>query len=202
MSADQDRNPEYNAEPGIIIVEGSKYQQYMRQFEQHHGPMAGRQGPGNPYTYRPFPKMVYRAEHWDGVPRCMAAEPDSYLFKDPREFERAQVTAQKFTERCQRIVNNEQELQRAYEAGYRESPEEAVAYLRARDGEKSDAAARLNHEDRNITGPAKRERDAAEAKAHSEGHHLTEVKEQPRRRMSEESKAKMRATLAAKRQSA
>jgi hypothetical protein len=176
------KNREYNAEPGIIIVPGSKYQQYMTQFEQFQSKLTAGDAPGNPYVYRPFPKMLYRAEHWEGVPKCMAAAPDSYLFKDPREFERAEVTAQKFTERCQRIVNNEAEMRRAMEDGWRESPAEAVEYLRARDSAKSTAAAELNHADRNLSEPAKRERAEALAEAHARGEHLAEVPEKRRGR--------------------
>jgi hypothetical protein len=176
------KNPEYNVEPGIVVVEGSKYQQYMRQFEQFPSALSGRQGPGNPYTYRPFPKMVYKAERFEGKVACMAAPPDSYMFKDNREYERAVQMAEKFTERCQRIVNNEVELSKAYEAGYRESPQEAVDFVLGRDAKAAEAAAHLNYEDRNLTGPALEERKAEEAAAHARGEHLAEVPEKRRGR--------------------
>jgi hypothetical protein len=176
------KNREYNAEPGIIIVPGSKYQQYMTQFEQFPSKITAGDQPGNPYTYRPYPKMLYRAEEFNGKVCCMAAAPDSYEFKDPREFDRAQQAAEKFTDRCQKIVGNEAEHKRAMESGWRESPTEAVEYLLARNAARSEAAAHLAYEDRNLSEPAARERAEELAAAHARGEHLAEVPEKRRGR--------------------
>jgi hypothetical protein len=176
------KNPDYNMEPGVTIVEGSKYQQYMRQFEQHHSPLAGRQGPGNPYVYRPFPKMLYRAELFQGKVACRGIVPSPWEFRDPAHLRSAQEQADEFTKRCQRIVGNETEMQAAMESGWRESEAEAVEYLEARQRSRGDAAARLNYEDRNLPEPAQRERAAELAEAHSRGEHLVEVPEKRRGR--------------------
>lgn len=187
----QETDPRYNAEPGLVLIPGSNAQKEYAKFEQFHSKYTSAQfGPGNPYTYRPYPKMLYRAEHWNGKRACMAAPPDPTLFRDPREFERAQLAAEAFTARCQSIVNNEEERQRAMENGWRESPQEAVDYLKARDDGKFTAVGERNYEDRNMSDAAKRE--IREAEAAHDGH-LTEVPVKPLDRM-----AKARAAKAAK----
>lgn len=178
---DQERSPDYNAEPGIAIVPGSNLAREMAKHEQFPSKWtaAAMTGPGNPYTYRAVPKMVYRAERYNGQPACMAAPPDPYEFKDGREFERAEAASRKFTERCQLVVNDEREYQRAMESGYRESPKDAVDHLIARElGRNNETAHRL-HDDRNLSEPAKREAAAIEATADEP---LPEIPEQRRGR--------------------
>jgi len=174
----QESNPLWNREPGIVIVPGSNYAKEMEKYEQF--PSKYGQSPGNPYKYRPYPKMLYRAEHWNGVVACMAAPPDPIEFRDGREFERIEEASKRFTERCQRIVNDEAEHARATEDGWCESPDEAVMFLEARDRARSTAAAERNHDDRNMSGPAKREID--EAMAAVGGEHLPEIPEKRRGR--------------------
>ncbi len=169
----------YNREPGIAIIPGSNYAREMMKYEQF--PSAYGPNPGNPYTYRPYPKMVYKAEHYKGKVCCMAAPPDPHDFADPREYERADEGARRFTEKCQKIVGNEVERSQAFEQGYREHPDDAVAYLLGRDKSKSTAAAHRAYEDRGMSEPAKREIAAAQDAA--DGQHVAEVPEQPRKRM-------------------
>lgn len=178
---DQETRTDWNREPGIIVVPGSNYANEMQKFEQFpskYGP-----NPGNPYHYRPFPKMVYRAEEWRGQIRCMAAEPDPNEFTNPNEYNRAFEAARRFTERCQLVVRDEREYQRAAENGYRESPQEAVEYLQNRVAEQSRAAAERNYADRNMSEPAKAEAKAAVLEHFDEtGHQAAEIPEKPKRR--------------------
>lgn len=175
----QETEPTWNREPGIAVVPGSNYQQEMARFEQFPHDKWAFGSPGNPYTYRAFPKMLYRAERYEGNIACMAAEPDAYLFRDPRDYERAQIAARKFTERCQLVVNDEREMQKAMENGWRESPGEAVDALKAREAARSEAAAVRNYEDRNMSEGAKREiREALEGA----DEHVAEIPEKRRGR--------------------
>lgn len=172
-------HPEYNREPGIVIVPGSNYAKEMEKFEQF--PSKYGQNPGNPYKYRPFPKMLYRAQHYNGVAACMAAPPDSGEFKgSPDEYQRACEGAQRFTAKCQRIVNDEAEMHRAFEDGWREDPASALAVLEAKDNAKARATAERLYADRNMSEPAKRE--AAAAVAAVGGEHVPEIPEQPRKK--------------------
>lgn len=179
----QERDARYNAEPGIIITPGSAAAKEYAKFEQFYGSrLAPGEQPGNPYVKREFPKMLYRAEKYNGKVVCMAAPPDPAEFKDPREWERAEVAALKFTEKCQLIVRNETELSRAVESGWRMSPEEAVAHVHNVDNRISEATAIRNWEDRNMSEMAKRE--IAQAMEESGGEHQPEIKERRRRRKS------------------
>ena len=174
---DVEKDKNYNREPGIVIVPGSNYANEMMKFEQF--PSKYGDNPGNPYKYKPFPKMLYRAQLWNGAARCMAVPPDPSEFADPREYERTIDKARKFTEECQFIVKNEAEYQRARENGWCEGPLEAVEHLRAREAGKSTAAAERIYADRNMSEPAKREVATAVAEA---GEHVAEIAVKPVRR--------------------
>jgi hypothetical protein len=185
----QETDPSMNAEPGIALVPGSRFLHEVSKHEQFAGRYTqGTNGPGNPYVYRPFPKMVYRAEHWNGKVCCMAARPDPTEFKDTREAERAEVMAQHFTEKCQKTVRDETELARAMESGWRETPAEAVEHVLARDRAEADATAERNYQDRNMSAAARREVAEVEAAAGGEhqpeitGRKVAEAKDQRRRR--------------------
>ena len=188
---------DYNREPGIVVVPGSTYAKEMAKHEQF--PSKYGSTPGNPYTYRPFPKMVYQAQVWQGKVVCMATvEPNAYV--NPAEQLRAEEAARAYTERCQRTVNDQMEYQRALESGFRESPVEAVEYLEAKQRSIADAAAERNYADRNMGEKAKAEA-AAEVKRafNEEGSHLPAVPEKPiKRNHSEAMKAAWAKRKAAK----
>lgn len=167
----QERDPRYNMEPGIAIVQGSPYALEMQKFEQFPSKYGGT--PGNPYVYREFPRMLYRAQLYNGALTCMAAPPNPLEFADPREYERKDELARKFSESCTRVVNTEAEMQRAFEDNWRKTPAEAVAALEGREKSRADAAAHRNYEDRSMSDKAK-----AEIKAEAEargGEHIAEM---------------------------
>lgn len=174
-AVNQTTDPRWNREPGIAVIPDSNFAREVSKFEQFPSIWTAGSQPGNPYTYRPYPKMLYRAQHYQGKVCCMAAKPDEAEFKDPREFERAEEAARRFTDKCQLVVNDETERSRAMEQGWREDPDEAVSYLLGRDRAQGAAAAELNYADRGLTGGALKERQEALAEAHAEGHHLAEV---------------------------
>jgi hypothetical protein len=178
LPKNQEKDPLYNAEPGIAIVPGSNYQKYMQTFEQLPQSKYALGEPGNPYVYRPYPKMLYRAQRppKGGAFACSLPQPDAAMFSDPRDLERAEQVQRKFDASCQRIVGDETERSRAMEDGWRESPGDAVSYMEARETDRSTAAAHRNYEDRNMSEPAKREIEAAQAQTDG---HLAEV---PRKR--------------------
>lgn len=162
----QETRPDWNREPGIIITPGSNYANEMQKFEQF--PSKYGQNPGNPYVYRPFPKMLYKAFRRNGSLVCNATPPDPSLFNSPGEYARAEAEASRFTRECQMIVNSPEELSRAMESGWRESPADAVAHVKSVDRETSTAAAHREYEDRNLSEAAKRE--IATARAAHDGH--------------------------------
>jgi hypothetical protein len=115
-----------------------------------------------------FPAMVYRAmRRDDGVPTTGGT-----AFWD---------------QKCQLTVNDERELQRAYEGGWRDSPAEALEHFKSRENVKGEVAAIRAYEDRNMSDAAK-----TEAKAFESGsvEHAPEIPRAPkkgrRRRIDEE----------------
>jgi hypothetical protein len=148
----QEKDRRYNMEPGLIEVPGTPYAMEMAKFNK-------------PYQYRPFPKMVYRAERRNGKIACMESTPDRYDFRDDRTYMLAEESARVFTERCQLVVNDEREYARAMESGYRESPQEAIQHCHDREDAFSKEVAHRNYDDRNLSEKAKAEIAEAEAQA-------------------------------------
>jgi hypothetical protein len=171
----QETDPEFNMEPGLVLTPGSKEVREYARFEQFPSKYTVGTQPGNPWVYRPFPKMVYRAERYPGSGKlcCMAAPPDPSEFDDPKKAEHAQVMAQRFTDKCQLIVRDEVEYSRAMESGYRDSAAEAVAHAEARENRIATATAERLYEDRNMSERARRE--AEEVVAASGGQHEPEI---------------------------
>lgn len=149
----------------------------LGKFEQWPSPWCGK--PGNPYKYRPFPKMVYKAKQWMGKWSCHATVADAWEFKDPEERRVKEAYADDFNKACQRTVGNDEELQKAYEEGYRGDPVEATRYAEAREREVGNLAAERAAKDAKMSEPAQREAAAADEETHE---HLPEIPEQPVKR--------------------
>lgn len=118
-----------------------------------------------PYTFQPFPMMLYKAQDRpDGIPSV-----GEYL---DSVFGGVLGAAEAFTNRCQKIVQNEQELAAALEMGWRKTQKEAMALREAKDCARSTAAAHRAYEDRNMSEAAQAEARAVEQ---STEHHVAEV---------------------------
>lgn len=153
----QDRDPEYNREAGIAVIEGSNAQREMAKWEQFRSRWTGSGEPGNPYVYRPFPKMLYQAHRHKGALAVMAAPPDPSWFKDPQEYARAEAEGEAFNRKCQMTVNDENQYQRAMESGWRETPQEAMDFVKARESRIGDETAERLYRDRNMGEAARAE---------------------------------------------
>src|SRR5215475_7146566 len=109
--------------------------------------------PGRPYQYRPFPKMLYRAQQippgLPGAGKFATAVTDVPFFgyRNEDEWRRTQEAATHFTTSCQKVVEDERELSRAAEAGWRETPDEALAFAESRHKAAGQAAAERNWQD-------------------------------------------------------
>jgi len=139
--------------------------------------------PGNPYRYRPYPKMLYKAQQnpQSGKWVCSQDTPANFGFRTAEEWDRACQAAAAFTTSCQCIVNDETEHKRRRESGegWCESPQEALEWRQKLQDQIAEAAAVRNWEDRNMTDKAKDESAAAEADHFG---HLPEIPEKPKRR--------------------
>lgn len=119
------------------------------------------QGGMRPDSFQMFPKMVYRARRPDsGGP---------ILSVDPRD--------EKFSAQNQLIVNSESEWTKAKDNGWRDTPQEAIAYANSLEDAVSMAAAHRAHEDKRMSEKAKAEAAAADAET---AEHLPEIPEKRR----------------------
>lgn len=160
----QARDPRFNMEPALIEVPGTPYAREMAKFER-------------PYRYQPYPRMLYKAERRDGQIMCGAPEPKPWEFQAERAYLSAVESARRFTETCQAVVNSDSERSRFMEMGWRESPEEAIAFVDSREKAESQEIAHRNYDDRNLSENAKAEISAAESEA---GVPLAEIPEKRR----------------------
>ena len=174
----QETDPEYNAKPGMVKVPGSKLGLEMERWEQF--PSAWGNNPGNPYKFRPFPRMIFKAQKVNGKPHVMMPDPNRFEYKTRDEFKAAFDYKQRFDSECQRIVQSEAEFSRAMEDGWRASPDEAIQHVMGRDDMISRETAEREYRDQKMSEPARREIKAAKDAAGNE--HLPEIPETPVRR--------------------
>lgn len=111
--------------------------------------------PGYDPEQHPYPKMLYRAQHRPDGKRSVGEVLDSL-------FGGAAGSAEQWTTRCQMTVNDDVEKSRAYEQGWRDSPQEALEYLEARDNAASNATAERHASDLRMSEKAQREAAAAD----------------------------------------
>ena len=104
--------------------------------------------PGYDPAKNPFPKMLYRARHRPDGRRSVGEVLDS-LFPVQGAAGPMVVAgaAEQWTRGCQLTVNDEQEMQRAMENGWRKTPQEALDYLEASDNRVTVATAERHYSD-------------------------------------------------------
>jgi hypothetical protein len=175
---DQETDPTYNRKPGILKVPGSRLALEHEKFEQF--PSDWGKNPGNPYVYREYPKMLYKAQHFQGKRVCMSPPPDPLDWPTRDKYKAAVEAVRRFNESCTRVVKNEAEESRSMEDGWRDSPEAAMEFIKDRDKKFSTEAAHREYDDRNMSEAAKKE--IIQAKEAADGAHLAEVPRQPVRR--------------------
>lgn len=111
-----------------------------------------------PADYRPeknpFPKMLYLAHHRPDGRRSVGEVVDSVCGGYPG-------AAEQWTRRCQLTVQNEAEMQKAFEGGWRAHPQEALDHLESKDLAESTLTAQRHASDQRMSEKAQRE--AAEA---------------------------------------
>ena len=122
-----------------------------------------------PYVFQPFPKMLYKAQRRpDGVPSVGESRDD--LFHDKPG------GADAFSRTCQMTVNDERELTRYVEMGWRDHPAKALEFFEEKSQALGESAANRAYGDRNMSAKAQVEARAAEA---STPEHVAEVPRTP-----------------------
>lgn len=173
-------NPADTLGANVVISPASAMGKEMAKYEQFPQPWAPR--PGNPYAYREYPMMVYRAQRHPrtGQVTCLIGEPMIHNYREKGEYDQAVREAQFFNRSATLIVRDEVEFSRAMEGGWRTSPDEAVEFAMSRERQAGDAAAERNWRDRNMSDAAKAEVAVVETAAGAR--HLPEIPEAPKRR--------------------
>lgn len=123
-----------------------------------------------PYTFKPFPKMLYKAHQLPSGKWATSATFDSQTGG-------VVGSAEKFSTRCTLVVNDQAEYQRAMENGWRETPGDAMEYCRKHQDAIGDATAERHYADSKMSEKAQAEAKAADAEVFE---HLPEIPEKRR----------------------
>lgn len=164
---------------GLVINPHTPLGKELRKWEQHHSELTPRgTQPGNPYVYRPYPRMLYKARtQRNGQPACLSAAPDPYAFDRADLYEREVLAVDSFNRSCQRIVTDEGQERIAKGQGWCEDPNAALAQFEREQQAIGNAAAEAAFSARRMGEVAQREFAAAGAETHE---HVVDV--QPKKR--------------------
>ena len=160
---------------GLVINPHSALGKELRKWEQHRTELVPRgTNPGNPYVYREYPKMLYRAQRLpNGQSGCLAQHPDPYQFERADQFERAVLMVESFNRSCTRVVSDESQERIAIGQGWAVDPKAAMAVYEQEQQAIGNAAAEAAYAAQGMTSKARDELKAADASTHQ---HVTDVK--------------------------
>ncbi len=153
----------------------------LAKFEQFESPITHAAGkpPGNPWKFRPYPRMLYMARQTQNGKWTLCLDrPERYDYPTENQWDMAMQKYRAFAESCLRLVANEREHEAARADGWRDSAAEALAYREEQQKAIGQAAAERAYEDRNMGDLAKAEAEAAEKEHFG---HLAEIPEKKRR---------------------
>lgn len=178
----------------IVISPESELGRELCKHEQHFTKYVGDgMTPGNPYVYRPFPAMLYKAsKKRNGQACCIDIPPDASQFENMAQYERACLDVEAFNRRNQRIVGSEEEHRRAMNEGWSKGPNEALEKFEAIEKEIGQAAAEAAYRAQHMSEKARAEFKAAESATE---HHVTDVMGVPKARRGRPKKIKVVAGL-------
>ena len=130
--------------------------------------------PGNPYVYRPYPKMLYKAQKNPmGTVLCMMDAPHPYAFDKPEQFERAMLLFEVFNKSCQKIVDDDAAEAGAKGQGWCDSIQAAIEHFERQEQAVGNAAAEVLHAAQGMSAKAKRELATVERQT---SEHVVDVK--------------------------
>lgn len=163
------------APPAVVINPHSAYGKELRKWEQHRTYLVPPgTNPGNPYVFRPYPKMLYRAQRkLNGQWRCMEPTPHPYEYPTVDEYQRAVLANESFNRSCYRLVQDESEERLAKGQGWSESPTDAMDLCQKEQDAVGTAAAEAAYAAAHMSEKAQREYDDASRQTSA---HVTDVK--------------------------
>lgn len=158
-------------------VTHSEIEKEMARWEMHERDVPRGLVPGNPYRYGNehgkagaiYPRMIYKAQRIPpGLPgqgkfACFVQEPRRFGYRDDDEWNAAKAEAQRFTEDCYKVVEDEDQFLKHKGQGWCATPKEAVDQAEKERVAKGNAKAESNWSDRRMSPGAIAEREAFEA---------------------------------------
>ena len=151
----------------IVITAESEY---GKELSRWNTPKS--QGGMRPDGIDQYPKMLYKAQTLPNG-KTSVGESNDYAFGG------ALGAAAHFNKTCQRIVKSEAEHSLASSEGWKDTPAEALEYVKRLEDFIAEAAAHRAFEERNMSPAALKEASEAEAETHR---HLAEIPEKRRER--------------------
>jgi len=159
---------------GIVINPYSALGKELRKWEQHKTDLVpnGTQ-PGNPYVYRPYPKMLYKAQRQpNGQFACFMEPPAPWQYERPEQYSAAVLLKETFDKTCYTLVHDEGQERIALGQGWAEDQAKAMAVHEARERAMGDAAAEVAFAARTMSEKAQRELGTADDSTHE---HVVDV---------------------------
>lgn len=174
-----------DGEPSVMISPHSELGKELRRWEQHPGPLG--RNPGNPYVFREFPKMLYRAETHpvSGQATCMKARPNPWEFihipdREARAqfYDEACQQAELWNKEHQKIVRDEFEERIAKGQGWANTVAGALERFEQDQQQIAEAAAQTAFHAQRMSDKARAELAAADA---STDQHVVDVRPRKKR---------------------
>lgn len=158
---------------GVVINPHSPLGKELAKWEQHHTYFVGRgMRPGNPFKFRMYPYMVYKAQQWNGGWKCLLPPPELAIFPTVQEAERWMLAVETHNRSCYKLVHDETEHERARSEGWMNSQKEALEHRDQLEQEMAQAAAEANAAAIRMTSRAQAEFAEAGEQTHE---HVTDV---------------------------
>lgn len=149
---------------GVVINPESELGKELQRWEQFpvRLPDGSTAPAGNPYVYRPYPKMLYKAQIFrGGKASCFAPAVSPFGWTDPNQYQQALLEADAFNAACQKTVPDAGAHGIAKGQGWCESPEEAMAHYTAEQDALGRAAAEAAYSAQRMGEKARAEFEAA-----------------------------------------
>ena len=158
---------------GIVWSPASPYVKEMRKWEQFPSEWTVKSRPGNPYVFREFPKMLYKAQRQPNQQvACLLPYPDPYEFDRADLYQQEVLRRESFNRSCTKVVGNESEERIAKGQGWANSALAAMELHEAAEQAIGNAAAETAYQARRMSEQAREEYTHAEASTHQ---HVTDV---------------------------
>lgn len=159
---------------GIVINPHSALGKELCRWEQHRTEYVGRgMNPGNPYVFRPYPRMLYKAQRLPGGQyACLMPAPDLYTFDHADQYARACLLKESFDRSCQTIVTDESAERIKVGQGWAFTPTAALELAERAEQAIGNAAAEVAFAAQRMTSNARAELTASDGATHE---HVVDV---------------------------